>query len=52
MTWSVRSLLEYSYHPAINGALEGSWAHGDPRELGNLASDTPSSDTSLGSGLG
>ena len=31
MKWSVRALLEFSYIPAVNAALEGSWAHGDPQ---------------------
>ena len=30
MTWSVRKLLDFSYHPGINEAYEGSWADGDP----------------------
>ena len=28
--WSVRSLLNFSYIPGINLAMEGTWAHSDP----------------------
>ena len=41
--WSVRSLLNFSYVPPINLALEGTWAHGDPPagyDLGSC-SDSP-----------
>ena len=31
MTWSVRGLLHFSFHPGINEAYEGSWASGDPQ---------------------
>ena len=43
MRWSVRSLLDYSYIPAINLAFEGTWAHGDP--VDDAATDSMSSDS-------
>ena len=30
MKWSVRDLLNFSYHPGINEAYEGTWNSGDP----------------------
>ena len=41
MSWSVRELLQFSYVPAINLAMEGSWAHADPPDVCDLNS-TPS----------
>ena len=38
MTWSTRNLLDFSYSPAINSALEGTWAHGDPLSADDLDS--------------
>ena len=37
MSWSVRTLLEFSFLPGINEAFEGTWAHGDPADIGDLA---------------
>lgn len=46
MRWSARSLLDFSYTPAINDAFEGTWAHGDPIDIHNLDESThsPSND--------
>ena len=38
MQWSVRSILDFSYFPGINEAYEGTWAHGDPINAGDLDS--------------
>ena len=42
MKWSVRSLLEFSFAPGINEALEGTWAHGDAANFATLDSDLDS----------
>ena len=42
LLWSVRSVLNFSYVPAINLAYEGSWAHGD--QEGQLGLQTPDPD--------
>ena len=39
MTWSVRNLLNFSYHPSINEAYEGTWADGDPPPEVGLGAD-------------
>ena len=38
MRWSVRDLLDFSYTPAIDVAMIGTWAHGDPAGLNDLDS--------------
>ena len=40
MQWSVRDLVEFSYTPAINKAIEGTWAHGDPPDVDDLYTDS------------
>ena len=45
MKWSVRKLIDFSYTPAIDRALIGTWAHGDPAEADDL--DFVSSDPAM-----
>ena len=45
MSWSVRTLLEFSYIPPINSAFEGTWAHGDPLDIDDM--DTVDAESSL-----
>ena len=33
MTWSVQTLLDFSFVPVLNSAFEGTWAHGDPPDF-------------------
>ena len=40
MTWSVRDIINFSYLPAIDSALVGTWAHGDPAGVDDLDSVT------------
>ena len=47
MTWSVRDIVNFSYVPAIDAALLGTWAHGDPAGMDDMDSehlDEPGSD--------
>ena len=38
MLWSVRDIIDFSYLPSIDGALIGTWAHGDPANTDDLDS--------------
>ena len=46
MKWSVRDMIDFTYIPRVNEAFEGSWAHGDPVHLGDMASYDEDSDDS------
>ena len=39
MTWSVRTLLDFSYHLRINETFEGTWADRDPLPDGSHSLD-------------
>ena len=44
MSWSVRDLLDFSYIPNLNEAFEGTWAHVDPLNVGDLDTINESSE--------
>ena len=40
MKWSVRDLINFSYHPGVNEAYEGTWLSGDQEGNGGSQNET------------